>query len=285
LFTLAANGNLTGTPTAAGGFSFTVRATDANGCLGERALSIIIAVNTVVSVSAASFAAGGPLATESIAAAFGSDLAAGTQVASTPPLPMELAGVSLKVKDGAGTERLVPLFFVSPTQINFQIPPGSAVGLGGMIVMDGGMVTAAGVIEIAGVSPGLFSADASGRGLAAAVALRVKADGTQSYEPIARFDTVQDRLVAAPIDLGPSTDEIFVLFYGTGWKFRSALSAVSCAIGGVSSEVLYAGEAPGFVGLDQINARLSRSLAGRGEVNVLISVDGQAANTVRLAIR
>ena len=76
-----------------------------------------------------------------------------------------------------------------------------------------------------------------------------------------------------------------MLFYGTGWKFRSALSAVSCAIGGVSSEVLYAGEAPGFVGLDQINARLSRSLAGRGEVDVLISVDGQAANTVRLAIR
>ena len=74
---------------------------------------------TVASVSAASFAAGGSLAPESIAAAFGANLATDTQTAPSLPLPTQLAGVSVKVRDSAGAERLAPLFFVSPGQINY----------------------------------------------------------------------------------------------------------------------------------------------------------------------
>jgi uncharacterized protein (TIGR03437 family) len=64
-----------------------------------------------------------------------------------------------------------------------------------------------------------------------------------------------------------------------------AFAAYACSIGGVVSEVLYAGAAPGYVGLDQMNARLSRSLAGRGEVDVLVSVDGRVTNIIRVVIR
>jgi uncharacterized protein (TIGR03437 family) len=49
--------------------------------------------------------------------------------------------------------------------------------------------------------------------------------------------------------------------------------------------VIFAGAAPGFVGPDQSNVRLPRSLAGRGEVDVVMTVDGKAVNTVRVAIR
>ncbi|MGH9935773.1 MAG: putative Ig domain-containing protein, partial [Blastocatellia bacterium] len=281
----ATTGALSGTPTTAGNYSFSVRVTDANECMGERAFTLVIAVNVVTSVSAASFAANTALATESIAAAFGSNMATSTEMASTLPLPTELAGVRLKVKDGAGAERPAPLFFVSPTQINYQIPPGTTLGVAGVTVTNGVDVTAAGAVEIATVSPGLFSADASGQGVANAVALRLKANGSLSYEPVAQYDAAQNRFVAVPIDLGPATDQLFLAFYGTGLKFRSALSALNCSIGGVNNEVTYAGEVPGFVGLDQINARLSRSLAGRGEVDVVISVDGKTSNTVRIAIR
>jgi uncharacterized protein (TIGR03437 family) len=52
----------------------------------------------------------------------------------------------------------------------------------------------------------------------------------------------------------------------------------------VNSEVLFAGDAPGFVGLDQANVRLSRSLIGRGEVDVVLVVDGKTANNVRIAV-
>ncbi|MCI0423656.1 MAG: hypothetical protein L0312_31305, partial [Acidobacteria bacterium] len=238
----------------------------------------------VASVSAASFAFAA-LAPESIVAAFGANPAAGTQAASGLPLPTTLAGVSVKVRDSLGAERPAPLFFVSPGQINYQIPPGTAGGQAAMMVTSGSNIVAAGSAVIAIVAPGLFSANASGQGVAAAVALRIRADSSQSFEPISRFDSAQNRFVAVPIDLGPESDQVFLILYGTGIRFRSASSALSCAIGGAGSEVLFADAAPGFVGLDQVNVRLSRSLAGRGEVEIVLMVDGKTANTVRATIR
>src|SRR5262249_17822038 len=82
---------------------------------------------TVTSVSAASYGLMG-LASEGIAAGFGAGLATSTIRATTLPLPTELAGTTVKVKDSAGAERLAPLFSVSPTQVNYQIPVGTAAG-------------------------------------------------------------------------------------------------------------------------------------------------------------
>ncbi|MDQ3010639.1 MAG: hypothetical protein M3X11_08070, partial [Acidobacteriota bacterium] len=142
-----------------------------------------------------------------------------------------------------------------------------------------------GSIIIAAVAPSLFTANASGQGLAAAVVLRVKENGTQSFEPIAQFDAAQNRVVPVPIDLGPATDELFLILYGTGIRFHSSLSATSATIGGTASEVLFAGMADGYVGLDQVNLRIPRSLAGQGVVNVVLTVNGKAANTVTIQIK
>lgn len=238
---------------------------------------------TVTTVSAASFT-GGILAAESIAAAFGTALAATTQSANTVPLPTTLAGTTVKVRDSQNVERNAPLFFVSPGQINFQIPPGTAVGAATITVINDQSGTAAGTMQIAAVAPGLFTANASGQGVAAAVALRVRGDGSQSFEPVSRFDAAQNQFVSIPIELGPATDQIFLLLFGTGLRNRSALTAVMATIGGESSEVSYAGAQSDFVGLDQINVRVSRSLAGRGEVDVVLTADARTANTVRINI-
>ncbi|MGH9855169.1 MAG: hypothetical protein ACREBD_35500 [Blastocatellia bacterium] len=37
--------------------------------------------------------------------------------------------------------------------------------------------------------------------------------------------------------------------------------------------------------MDQVNLRLPRGLAGRGEVNVVLTVDGKTANTVRINVK
>jgi uncharacterized protein (TIGR03437 family) len=235
-------------------------------------------------VSAASFAASVPVATESIATITGADLAAGTQAAMSSELPAQLAGTSVKVRDRMGVERSAPLLFVSPTQINYQIPPGTAVGgLAAVTVTRGGVLAAAGVVEIATVVPGIFTFNSSGSGVPAALAFRIKADGTQQYEPVARVDPGQSTYVPQPIDLGSANDNVFLILYGTGIRFWS--SSVIATIGGVSSEVLYAGAAPGFVGLDQVNLRLPRSLAGLGQVSVTLTVDGVAANSVLINVR
>jgi len=50
----------------------------------------------------------------------------------------------------------------------------------------------------------------------------------------------------------------------------------------VDLPVLYAGAQGTLAGLDQVNAQLPQSLAGRGEVDVMLTVDGKPANTVRV---
>lgn len=239
---------------------------------------------TLASVSAASFKPGA-LAPESIVAAFGVDLSPSTDVASSSPLPMSLGGTTVSVRDSANNQMPAPLFFVSPEQINFLLPAGLATGDAILTVANAGGGVATSPIRIAPISPALFAANADGQGVAAAVVLRIKADGSQSYEPVAAFDQALGKFVAAPIDLGPETDEVFLVAYGTGIRGRNALSGVSARIGGIGSEVLFAGAATGFFGLDQLNARLLRSLIGRGEADFELSVDGQTANVLKLRFK
>ncbi len=242
----------------------------------------------VAGVSAASFRSSA-LASESIVALFGASLASSTQIAASAPLPVSLGGTTVTVRDSANNEKLAPLFFVSEGQINFLMPSGLANGEAAIIAANPDGHVARGIAGIAPVAPAMFSANANGHEVAAAVILRVKADGSQSYEPVATFDRAQNKFVAAPIDLGPdlgnASDQVFLVAYGTGIRFRSSLGSVTAKIGGVDSQVLFAGPASGFFGLDQVNVRLPRNLIGRGEVDFDLVADGQAANVLKLRIK
>ncbi|MGH9852863.1 MAG: hypothetical protein ACREBD_23760, partial [Blastocatellia bacterium] len=109
--------------------------------------------------------------------------------------------------------------------------------------------------------------------------------GTQTYEPVARFDPAQNIFVPIPIDLGPEGDQVYLILYGTGFRYRSSLGNVTITIGGGAIGALYAGDVPGLEGLDQVNALLPHSLMGRGEVDVVLTVDGRMANTARVSIK
>jgi uncharacterized protein (TIGR03437 family) len=239
---------------------------------------------TVTSVSAASFNSMG-LASEAITASFGARLAAVTQAAATLPPPTSLAGTTVKVKDSAGIERLAPLFFVSPTQVNYQVPPGTAPGAATVTITSGDGAVSTGLALVKAVAPSLFTANGDGQGVAAALALRIKADGSQQLEPVAQFDAAQNKLVARPLDLGPEGEQVYLLLFGTGIRHRSSLSSVIAAIGGADAEVSFAGAQPDLVGLDQVNVLLPRSLSGRGNAELLLTVDAQMANVVRVNIK
>jgi uncharacterized protein (TIGR03437 family) len=240
--------------------------------------------STVASVSAASFS-GTALAAESIVAGFGVKLATATASATTQPLPTTLAGTTVKVKDSAGTERSAQLFFVSPMQVNYLIPAGTANGTATVTITSSDGSVATGTLNIVTVAPGLISANASGQGVAAGFALRVKADGSQVFEPLATFDAAQNRFVAVPIDLSNANEQVFLILFGTGFRNVSRLADVSARIGGQDAEVSFAGPQGGFAGLDQLNARLPRTLIGRGEVDVVLTVAGQTANVVRVSVK
>lgn len=230
-------------------------------------------------VSAANFSA--PVAAESIASVFGEGLASATTSAGSGALPTTLGGITVRLRDTAGNERAAPIFFISPGQINFQVAPGILTGQASVNISSGGSTPRTGSLTVAPVAPGLFSADASGKGLAAAVVLRIRANGSQSFESAVTYQNGAP--VAIPIDLGPSTDQVFLILFGTGIRFRSALPTAT--VGGTACQVTFAGPQGSFTGLDQVNIRLVRSLAGRGQVNVALSVDGRAANLVGVVIK
>lgn len=242
---------------------------------------------TIAPVSAASFV-GASLASEEIVAVFGASLASGTEIAQVVPLPTTLLGTSIKVKDRTGMERPASLFFVSPGQVNFQIPPGTATGKATITVTNAQAASTSTTVLIEKTAPGLFAANASGQGVAAAVIVRVKSDGSQIFEPVAQAND-QNRFVPVPIDFGPdqgtASDQLFLVLFGSGWRGRSALEKVSAQIAGINTPVQYAGAQGSFVGEDQINLQLPRSLAGRGEVNISVTVDGQIVNPVTVAFR
>ena len=226
------------------------------------------------------------IAPESIVAAYGTGLATQTLLATQQPLPTSLAGTTVVVKDSPGIERLAPLFFVSPQQINCLIPSGTAPGTASLTVTSGDGKLSIGALQISTVAPSLFTANFNGQGVATGVALRVKANGDQVYEPIVQFDQGQNRFVALPIDLGPESEQVYLILYGMGIRYRSMLSAVMVSIGGLNHPVLYAGIAPGYTGLDQVNVGpLARSLMGRGEVDIVMTVDGKRANLVKVSFK
>lgn len=235
----------------------------------------------VSSVSAASYN-GAALAAESITAMFGAGLSNATRVANITPLPTSLNGTTINVIDSFGVGRLSPLFFVSPGQVNFQIPPGSSTGAATVSIAAGGAPVGLGTINVASVAPGFFTADASGQGYPAAVVYRYRNNALVSVEPVARFDSAQNKVVAVPINLGPETDSLFLIAFSTGVRYRSGLNNVAATIGGVAAEVLFAGVQGDFVGVDQINLRLPRTLGGRGDVDVSLTIDGVPANTIKL---
>ncbi|MDQ3012839.1 MAG: hypothetical protein M3X11_19295, partial [Acidobacteriota bacterium] len=241
-----------------------------------------VTAKPVATVSAASFT-GQVLAAEAIVAAFGESLATKVEIANTVPLPTNLAGTVVKVRDSAGVERESPLFFVAPSQVNYLIPAGTAIGAAMVTVASGDGALSQGTINIANVAPGLFTANANGQGVPAATVLRVKADGTQIYEAASRFDGTKS--VPLEIDLGPEGEQVFLILFGSGFRGRSDLSAVKFTIGGAASELFYAGPQGGFVGLDQANIRIPRSLAGRGLADIVMMADGRTANTVQIQIK
>ncbi len=86
------------------------------------------------------------------------------------------------------------------------------------------------------------------------------------------------KLVPRTIDF--SNDDIFLELFGTGIRNNFFRFTVSAKIGGETAQVTYAGKQADFVGLDQVNLKVPRSLIGRGEVPIVLTVNGVTTNTV-----
>jgi uncharacterized protein (TIGR03437 family) len=235
-------------------------------------------------VNGASFAAGSTAPGAMLTVLSDSTLADGEAAASTPALPVKLAGASVEVTDSAGSTQSCGLYYVSPRQINLVLPDKSARGQATLTIRrDSGGATSGSLIVDA-VAPGLFTMGSSGIG--AITGLRVNSAGQRSDVPVFKYDSAKAQYLTAPIDLGAAADQVYLSLYGTGIRGFSSAQAISVTIAGIAVPILGAAAHSQYAGLDQVNVGpLPRSLAGKGDSSLVLKLDSKTANTVTVSIK
>ena len=169
----------------------------------------------------------------------------------------------------------------SPGQINFLLPSATSSGKAQITVTSASGATATTSVDVSTVMPSIFALGSSN--VAAAVAVRVNVVGAQT--PVAVFQCASSGCTASPIDIGGAGDQVFLTLFGTGLRKNSGLSNVRATIGGADAPVAFAGAQGEFAGLDQINLQIPVSLRGRGDVPIILTVDGVTTNSVSINIR
>jgi uncharacterized protein (TIGR03437 family) len=242
--------------------------TSYNTAAGAEAGSPAVITPTFVNVSAASYERGpltpGGLVTAT--AVYGAVLSTSTEAASTAVWPTSLGGATVTVRDAAGTSRAAEVVYASPTQVNYRIPADTSTGYATVAIAAGGN-TINSNISIIPVYPNIFIANAEE--VAAGQAIRT------AGEAIVTTSTLN------PVDLG-ATGDVYLVLYGSG---RGNTTMATATIGGVASTVAFAGAQGQYAGLDQYNLIVPRSLAGRGRVPVVLTLDGKTSNPVYIDIR
>jgi uncharacterized protein (TIGR03437 family) len=217
-------------------------------------------------VSAASYQPGGAVAPDSLAALFGVNLAGSTAWATLDrngQLPTGLGGARVEVNGEAAS-----LLYVSASQINFVAPGDVAIGTADVLVRNtntGAEQSATMLVQ--NTAPAVFSADGTGKGPGAILNAVTNA--------AAPFLTVTPEIAG-------SDQRTRLAVYATGIRYAASVGASATNPSGNSYKltVEYAGPAPGYFGLDQVNIVLPPDLDGAGVVSLLLTADASASNRV-----
>lgn len=229
----------------------------------------------ITSVNAATFETA-PIAKGSIVAGFG----VGFISAPTDDISiryMDSAGYGVTLKN--------TVFAITPNQINYQMVENVSDGEATISFINSTTgKTFTGKVTIVPASPGIFTMNSSGKGVPAAVVVRVFPGGKQINEPVAEFSTFLGRFEPKPIVVNDDTSDVYLSLYGTGWRNATSPQTASIYIGGYRVPMQYFGATGGFLGLDQINVLVPKGLPS-GRVSVVVIVDGKPSNVVEIAIQ
>jgi uncharacterized protein (TIGR03437 family) len=224
--------------------------------------SVALAVSNAASGNAAAVAPG------SIVSIYGSGLATSTASASSFPISASLGGAAVTVN---GTP--APLLYASPTQLNVQIPFDVSAGSATISVSVGGTVAGTTSVPIQASAPGLFMQPQG----AAAV---VNQDGlvNSASQPAAAGSVVAGYFTG----LGAVSPPVAAGVAAPASPLSIVPGEVTATIGGVAASVQFAGLAPGFAGLYQVNIQVPQMPSGQYPLQ--ISVGGAASNAAPVSI-
>jgi uncharacterized protein (TIGR03437 family) len=231
-------------------------------------------------VNGASFAPGADIAPGSIVSAFGVNLATsnGNQNGGFP-LPTTLAGIKLTI---GGID--APLFYSGTGQVNAQLPFEIPVGWQTQVVA---RATGSGteidavpeVVTVSAAHPGIFIAAEGGAPNQGAI-LNPANQVVDATNP----SSVGQVIVIFATGLGQATP---ALATGAAAGAGAVNNTVSATIGGVpvpAVNIQYAGPAPGFVGLYQVNIQIPTGVAAGNTVPVVLTQNGINSNAATIAV-
>jgi uncharacterized protein (TIGR03437 family) len=215
----------------------------------------------------------------SLVSLYGANLSGSLVQAVALPLPVTLGNVVLSVGG-----RPAPLYFVSPGQINFQVPYEATGGTYSLTVNQGQLISNVIGLTVARVSPGLFSTNQQGSGQGA---IRI-ANSATIAAPVGAFSD------SRPVKAG-DVIEIYCTGLGavnpsgttgaaaTSKPLQTTTLQPTVTIGGQTAQVLFSGLAPGAAGLYQVNVTIPTGVTPGNSVPVVLTIGGVASNTVTVA--
>jgi uncharacterized protein (TIGR03437 family) len=219
------------------------------------------------------------LAPGELASAYGLGLATGKPVVEAPPGSISVGGTTVTVKDSSGASTMAPLFYVSPSQVNYQIPETVALGTAMVTVTAENGTSWYSPTTLTSLAPAVFAMNSTN--LVAATALCVSSGGTDTNEY--PYQVVNGAIVAQPLNLSGCAKTVLQI-YATGMDQATA-SGVTAVIGGTAATVESAGPEGSWPGLDQIDVDIPASLTGRGRVPLTLSAGGMTSNTAYVTIQ
>jgi uncharacterized protein (TIGR03437 family) len=229
-------------------------------------------------VSAASLAQGAPLAPGGLISIFGSNLASGANLAPGSPFPANLGGAQVLL----GGEPL-PLEYAGPGQINAVIPFNAAVNsTQQLIVTQNGASSMPETVLVGPAQPSVYTQNQSGTG-AGAVMVK-QASGAEFLNTPSAPAGAGDVLEIYCTGLGAVSPAVPAGSAAPAAALSNVVNPVTVTIAGVPAQVLFAGLAPGFAGLYQVNATVPAGVTAGMGVPLIVSESGAASPAVTVAI-
>ncbi len=205
-----------------------------------------------------------------LASVFGSNFALAYASAKTLPLDTSLGGVSVSVNGHAA-----PILFVSPSQVNFQVPWETTGNSAAVTVNVAGAPSNAVSVPLKTAAPGLFF-QASGAAIVANSDFTLNGPGN----PAPAGSTVVAYLTGS----GPVDNPVANGAASPRDPLSKATSAYSATIGSANAPVSFLGLAPDFVGVVQANITVPSGLAP-GDYPLTVTINGEASNSATVSVK
>ncbi len=246
--------------------------------LGVQSLGSTPVVGSGAVVNGASFAKQAPVAPGSLISIFGSSLALNPGSAALP-YPVTLGGSTILL---AGQS--APLLYANNGQLNAIVPYGINVNTAqDLYIAVGSSISPAQPVTLAAAAPGVFTTNGSGSGQGSVVG--VNANQVQTLADADHPVTAGEAVVIYCTGLGEVKPSVQTGYPAPLAPLSYSVNPVSVTIGGLPAKVLFAGLAPTYAGLYQVNALVPNGVTPGNQVPLFITAAGQQSQTVTIAVQ